>query len=189
MMPCFSVLAYAVLFYVAFILSALYFSDFLLTHGGQSLRLAQVGPPPSMSRWSPRSAQYTVMARAWFKRVWTRVVPPSAERAAGPAGCVPQPPALSHGSTSLAARPAGHVLRDAAHDDRSFAPGGVDGVICRDQPALRGARASARLRRGVRSLPANGAFVAIAADQFGETYLRCGSGASETTMRAIDNAN
>ena len=82
MMPRLSVLAYAALCCVVFILSALYFSAFLLTNG-RAVNSLDSGwaAAVDVALVAAFGAVHSVMARAWFKRVWTRVVPPSAERA------------------------------------------------------------------------------------------------------------
>jgi protein-S-isoprenylcysteine O-methyltransferase Ste14 len=82
MMPSFSVLAYAVLCCVVFILSALYFSVFLLTNG-RAITSFDSGwaAAVDVALVAAFGAVHSVIARAWFKRVWTRVVPRSAERA------------------------------------------------------------------------------------------------------------
>ncbi len=82
MMPRFSVLAYAVLCCVVFILSALYFGVFLLTNKRAVTSLGSGwAAAVDVALVAEFGALHSMIARAWFKRVWIRVVPPSAERA------------------------------------------------------------------------------------------------------------
>jgi protein-S-isoprenylcysteine O-methyltransferase Ste14 len=87
-MPSLPLLSYALASYLAFLATFLYLVGFL---GGLPLPQTIDGGGPAAGAMVERVAidlglvalfgiQHSVMARAWFKRAWTRVVPPAAER-------------------------------------------------------------------------------------------------------------
>ena len=78
--------AYAVLVYLLFLAVLAYTIGFLADRGvPEGIDAVPRGPAPlaaviDVLLLSLFAAQHTVMARPWFKRRWTRIVPPPAER-------------------------------------------------------------------------------------------------------------